>query len=56
MFLAILGVIFVIVSGSTHVYHVAIVGFMGAGIVLTSSACANWFSVITRNAALKTSR
>lgn len=38
MFFCIIGVIAAVVAGAVHTYHVAIVGFMSAGIVLTSSA------------------
>lgn len=38
MFFCICGVIAAVVANAIHTYHVAIVGFMSAGVVLTSSA------------------
>ena len=38
MFFTILGIFVVIASDTIHTYHVAIVGFLSAGLVLTTSA------------------
>ena len=38
MFCLILGIFIVIISNTAHEYHVAIVGFLAAGLVLTSSS------------------
>jgi SHO1 osmosensor len=38
MFCLILGIFIVIASDTTHDYHVAVVGFLAAGIILTSSS------------------
>lgn len=38
MFFCILGILVVIASDTVQTYHVAIVGFLSAGLILTSSA------------------
>ena len=38
MFCLIVGIFVVLVSGTTPTYHVAIVGFLAAGLILTSSS------------------
>jgi SHO1 osmosensor len=38
MFCIILGIFVVIVSNTAHDYHVAVVGFLAAGLILTSSS------------------
>jgi SHO1 osmosensor len=38
MFSLIFGIFVIIVSNTTHDYHVAIVGFLSAGLILTSSS------------------
>jgi SHO1 osmosensor len=41
MFCLIVGIFVAIVSNTAHDYHVAIVGFLAAGLILTSSAANN---------------
>ena len=41
MLCLILGIFFTIISNATQDYHVAIVGFLAAGIILTSSSANN---------------
>ena len=41
VFIVILGIFVAIASDATHNYHVAIVGFLAAGIILTSSSANN---------------
>jgi SHO1 osmosensor len=38
MFCLIVGIFVIIVSGTAHDYHVAIIGFLAAGLILTSSS------------------